>query len=75
MSTNDIKQAVLNENEFAFSHKGYDYLLYGWDQCDGYVLSLESNGELVWQDYIFSVLDSCCNTKYNNNIKKKGVVS
>ena len=49
MSTNDIKQAVLNENEFAFSHKGYDYLLYGWDQCDGYVLSLESNGELVWQ--------------------------
>ena len=49
MSANELKQAVITENEIAFSHKGNDYLVYGWDQCDGYVLSLESNGELVWQ--------------------------
>ncbi|MBR4626603.1 MAG: hypothetical protein IKO47_02700 [Ruminococcus sp.] len=49
MSANDIKLAVINENETAFSLNGNDYLLYGWDQCDGYVLSLERNGELVWQ--------------------------
>ena len=49
MNTNEIRQAVITENEIAFSHNGNEYLLYGWDQCDGYVLSLESNGELVWQ--------------------------
>lgn len=49
MSVNELKQAVINENEIAFSHNGNDYLLYGWDQCDGYVLSLERRGELVWQ--------------------------
>ena len=49
MSANELKQAVITENEIAFSHKGSDYLLYGWNQCDGYVLSLECNGELVWQ--------------------------
>ena len=49
MNTNEIKQAVITENEIAFSHNGNDYLLYGWDQCDGYVLSFECNGELVWQ--------------------------
>lgn len=49
MSLNELKQAVIAENEIAFSHNGNDYLLYGWDQCDGYVLSLECNGELVWQ--------------------------
>ena len=49
MSANELKQAVITENEIAFSHKGNDCLLYGWDQCDGYVLNLECNGELVWQ--------------------------
>ena len=49
MNANELKQAVINENEIAFSHNGNDYLLYGWDQCDGYVLSLERNGELIWQ--------------------------
>ena len=45
MSANELKQAVITENEIAFSHKGNDYLVYGWDQCDG----LECEGELVWQ--------------------------
>ena len=49
MSANELKQAVISENEIVFSHKGNDCLLYGWDQCDGYVLNLECNGELVWQ--------------------------
>lgn len=49
MSTNELRQAVFDENEAAFSMKGRTYLLYGWEQCDGYVLSLEKDGELVWQ--------------------------
>ena len=49
MSADELKQAVITENEIAFSHNGDDFLLYGWDQCDGYVLSLECRGELVWQ--------------------------
>ena len=49
MSANEVKQAVDSENDIAFSVKGNDYLLYGWDQCDGYVMSLECNRELVWQ--------------------------
>ena len=49
MSANELKQAVITENEIAFSYNGNDYLLYGWDQCDGYVLSLECEGEVVWQ--------------------------
>ncbi|MCR4861579.1 MAG: hypothetical protein K5884_03040 [Ruminococcus sp.] len=49
MSANELKQAVITENEIAFTHNGGDYLLYGWDQCDGYVLSLECEGELIWQ--------------------------
>ena len=49
MSSNEIRNAVITDNELKFSHNGRDYLLYGWDQCDGYVLSLECEGELVWQ--------------------------
>ena len=49
MRVNELKQAVITENEIAFSHNGSDYLVYGWDQCDGYVLSLECEGELIWQ--------------------------
>jgi len=49
MSSNDIKKAVLTDNELKFSHKGREYLLYGWEQCDGYFLSLECEGELIWQ--------------------------
>ncbi|MBO7474371.1 MAG: hypothetical protein J6U00_10325 [Ruminococcus sp.] len=54
MSANELKQAIITENEIAFSHNGIDYLLYGWHQCDGYVLSLECNGELVWQSALYS---------------------
>ncbi|HRR77919.1 MAG: hypothetical protein IJK31_05870 [Ruminococcus sp.] len=49
MSSNELKQAVLAGDEMTFSHGGREYLLYGWDQCDGFVLSLECEGELVWQ--------------------------
>ena len=49
MSINDIRNTVIIDNEIKFSHNGRDYLLYGWDQCDGYFLSLECDGELVWQ--------------------------
>jgi len=49
MSSNDIKRAVLTDNELRFSHKGREFLLYGWEQCDGYFLSLECDGELIWQ--------------------------
>lgn len=49
MSATELKQAVITENEIAFSHNGSDYLLYGWDQCDGYILSLECGVEIVWQ--------------------------
>ena len=49
MSVNDIKDAVITDNEMKFSHDGKDYLLYGWEQCDGYFLSLECEGGLIWQ--------------------------
>ncbi len=49
MSSNEIRNAIITDNELHFSHNGRDYLLYGWDQCDGFFLSLECNGELVWQ--------------------------
>ncbi|MBR4363169.1 MAG: hypothetical protein IKP42_10640 [Ruminococcus sp.] len=49
MSSNDIKRAVLTDNELRFFHKGREFLLYGWEQCDGYFLSLECDGELIWQ--------------------------
>ena len=49
MTASELRQAVITDNELSFSHNGRDYLLYGWDQCDGYVLSLECDGEPVWQ--------------------------
>ena len=49
MSTNELRQALVADDELSFSHNGRDYLLDGWNQCDGYVLSLECDGELVWQ--------------------------
>ena len=49
MSSNEIRNTIITDNELHFSHNGRDYLLYGWDQCDGFFLSLECNGELVWQ--------------------------
>ncbi len=49
MSSNEIRNAVITDNELYFSHNGMEYLLYGWEQCDGYFLSLECEGELVWQ--------------------------
>lgn len=49
MSTNELRQALVADDELSFSHNGRDYLLYGWNQCDGYVLSLECDSELLWQ--------------------------
>ena len=49
MSSNDIRNAVITDNEVTFSHNGRNYLLYGWDQCDGYFLSLECDCKLIWQ--------------------------
>ena len=49
MSSNEIRNAVITDNELEFSHNGRGYLLYGWEQCDGYFLSLECEGELIWQ--------------------------
>lgn len=49
MSSNEIRNTIITDNELHFSHNGRDYLLYGWDQCDGFFLSVECNGELVWQ--------------------------
>lgn len=46
---NKVRQALITDDELSFSHNGKDYLLYGWNQCDGYILSLECEGELVWQ--------------------------
>ncbi len=58
MSSNEIRNAMITDNELKFSHKGRDYLLYGWEQCDGYFLSLECNGELVWQSAPMSKVES-----------------
>ena len=49
MSANELRKAIISDDELSFSHNDRDYLLYGWNQCDGYVLSLECEGELVWQ--------------------------
>ena len=49
MTASELRKAVITDDELSFSHNGRDYLLYGWDQCDGYVLSLEFDGEPVWQ--------------------------
>ena len=49
MTDNELKKAVISGDELSFPHKGRSYLLYGWEQCDGYILSLECEGELVWQ--------------------------
>lgn len=49
MSENELRKAVFSDNELHFLHNGRDFLLYGWDQCDGYILTLECDGELLWQ--------------------------
>jgi hypothetical protein len=49
MSETELKQAVLSGEELNFSLEGKEYLLYGWEQCDGFILSLECDGELIWQ--------------------------
>ncbi|MBQ6035626.1 hypothetical protein [Ruminococcus sp.] len=46
---NDIRNAVMTDNELYFTNNGKNYLLYGRDQCDGFFLSLECEGSLVWQ--------------------------
>jgi len=49
MSSDDLRKAILSGDELKFSRDGREYLLYGWDQCDGYILSLECENELIWQ--------------------------
>ena len=49
MTASELRKAVITDDELSFSHNGWDYLLYGWDQCVGYVLSLVCDGEPVWQ--------------------------
>lgn len=49
MSTNELRKALVADDELSFLHNGRNCLLYSWNQCDGYVLSLECDGELVWQ--------------------------
>ncbi|WP_303838340.1 hypothetical protein [Ruminococcus flavefaciens] len=49
MSTNELRKTIISDDELSFSHNNRECLLYGWNQCDGYVLSLECDGELVWQ--------------------------
>ena len=49
MNVNELKKAVISGDELSFQHNGKSYLLYGWEQCEGYVLSLECEDELVWQ--------------------------
>ncbi len=40
-----------------YAANGRNYLLYGWNQCDGYFLSLACEGELVWQSAPMSKAD------------------
>ena len=49
MSRSELKNAVISGSELKFTLDGRDYLLYGWEQCDGCILSLECEGELIWQ--------------------------
>ncbi len=49
ISVNELRKAVISDDELSFSNNGRDFILYGWDQCDGYVLSFECDGELIWQ--------------------------
>ncbi len=57
MSIDELRKAVISDDEQSFSHNGRNYLLYGWNQCDGYFLSLECEGELVWQSAPMSKAD------------------
>lgn len=50
MDRSEIKEKALAGEECAFTSGGRDYLLYGWNQCDGFVMNLECDGELIWQD-------------------------
>ena len=50
MNTNELKKAVISGDELSFSHNGRSYLLYGWEQCDGFVLNIaDTAGEILWQ--------------------------
>ena len=57
MSIDELRKAVISDDEQSFSHNGRNYLLYGWNQCDRYFLSLECEGELVWQSAPMSKAD------------------
>ena len=44
------KSCIMKGEETHFNLKGRQYLLYGWEQCDGYVLNLaDAQGEIIWQ--------------------------
>ena len=44
------KCCILNGEETHIFLNGEKHLLYGWEQCDGYVLNLaDASGEIVWQ--------------------------
>ncbi|MBQ8928360.1 MAG: GNAT family N-acetyltransferase [Oscillospiraceae bacterium] len=45
-----LERCILRGEECRFRHGGRDCLLYGWEQCDGYVLNVQDDtGALLWQ--------------------------
>ncbi len=61
MSIDELRKAVISDDELSFSHNGRNYLLYGWNQCDGYFLSLECEGELLKLIVLTNSLDIILN--------------
>ena len=45
-----LERCILQGEETHFYLHGRRCLLYGWEQCDGYVLNIEKEqGEILWQ--------------------------
>ncbi len=45
-----LKQCILQGEETHFYLHGRRVLLYGWEQCDGFVLNIaDAEGEILWQ--------------------------
>lgn len=49
MKFEELKKTIVSDNECSFIRNNKKYLLYGWNQCDGYILTLEHNNEVLWQ--------------------------
>ena len=49
MNIDELRKVIYSGAELCFSAKGRNLLLYGWEQCDGFVLTLECDGEPDWQ--------------------------